>query len=93
MTNLNETLAALVAEHGIENVMSSIKNNNTNKVFIVNWYFQEHLEEFGFSFDENFSMDDFDEFMGKETRIYDLANQLVQEDFPDMWQEYKEINK
>lgn len=92
MANLENQLEKLVNEFGIEAVMSSIKSNHSDKVFIPNWYYEEHLEEFGFEFDENFTMWDFADFM-EDHGIYDLTTQLVSEDYPSIWEEYKENNQ
>jgi len=92
MANLETQLQTLVEQFGIEAVMGSIKSNHSDKVFIPNWYYEEHLEEFGFEFDENFTMWDFADFM-ENHGIYDLTTELVSTDYPSIWEEYKELNK
>jgi hypothetical protein len=93
MNNLETQLETLVNQFGIEAVMSSIKSNHSDKVFIPNWYYQHHLEEMGFEFDEEYNdMCAFTEFM-EDHNIYELTTELVSEDYPTMWEEYIEENK
>ena len=92
MTELEKQLEKLVNQFGIDEVMCCIKNNHADKVFIPNWYYQEHLENMGFEFDEEyFDMCGFDEFM-QDHGINDLTNQLVSDDYPSIWEDYKEEN-
>jgi hypothetical protein len=92
MTNLENELSTLIENFGIEAVMNGIKSNHSSKVFIPNWYYQEHLEEMGFEFDEEYNdMCAFSEFM-ESHNIYELTTELVSEDYPSIWEEYKENN-
>ena len=41
---VNEKLQKLVNEYGIESVMNALVSSNKDKVFIPNWYYQEHIK-------------------------------------------------
>jgi len=92
MKNLEKELEKLIENYGIDAVMRGLKNDHTDKVFIPNWFYQEHLEDMGFQFDdEYFDMCAFDEFMG-DHNVSELTTNLVSEDYPEMWEEYIEEN-
>lgn len=42
--NVKTELETLVKNYGIENVMNALVSTNKDKVFIPNWYYQEHIK-------------------------------------------------
>ena len=45
MTNkVKNELETLVKKYGIESVMNTLVSSNKDKVFIPNWYYQEHIK-------------------------------------------------
>lgn len=45
MTNkVKNELETLVKKYGIESVMNTLVSTNKDKVFIPNWYYQEHIK-------------------------------------------------
>lgn len=44
MANLENQLEKLVNEFGIETLMNTLVSKNKDKVFIPNWYYQEHIK-------------------------------------------------
>lgn len=92
MTKLEKQLEDLVNEFGIEAVMNNIKNNHSNKVYIPQWYYQNHLEDMGYEFDdEYFDMCAFDEFMS-EAGLLDVISESIECDYLPEWEDYKENN-
>ena len=92
MSKLEKQLEELVNEFGIEAVMNNIKSNHSSKVFIPNWYYQNHLEDMGFEFDnEYFDMCAFDEFM-TDRNVQTQTNYMLEDDYPSEWEDYKENN-
>jgi hypothetical protein len=92
MTNLENELNNLIENFGIEAVMNGIKSNHSSKVYIPQWYYQEHLEDMGYDFDEEyFDMCAFDEFMS-EAGLLDVISESIQCDYLPEWEEYKENN-
>jgi hypothetical protein len=92
MNELQKQLEELVNEFGIEAVMNNIKSNHSSKVFIPNWYYQNHLEDMGFEFDnEYFDMCAFDEFM-TDRNVQTQTNYMLEDDYPSEWEDYKENN-
>jgi len=92
MTNLENELSKLIKEHGIEAVMNNIKSNHSDKVFIPNWYCENHLKYFGFELDdEYFDMCAFNEFMS-DRGIEDHTNYMIEDDYPSLWEDYIENN-
>ena len=81
-------LDAIIESVGIDAVMSHLKSSHADKVFIPNWYYQEHLEAMGFEFGQT-TMWDFDEFMG-DHGIYEVTTNSIQEDYPSMWEDFIE---
>ena len=81
-------LDTIIANVGIDEVMRHLKGSHADKVFIPNWYYQEHLQEMGFEFGEA-TMWDFDEFMG-DHGILEVTTNSIQEDYPSMWEDFVE---
>lgn len=42
--NVKNELETLVKKYGIESVMNTLVSTNKDKVFIPNWYYQEHIK-------------------------------------------------
>ena len=45
-------LDAIIENVGMDAVMRHLKSSHADKVFIPNWFYQEHLENMGFDFSE-----------------------------------------
>ena len=93
MSKLEKQLEKLVNEFGIEAVMNKIKNNHSSKVYIPQWYYQNHLEDMGYDFsNEYFDMCAFDEFMS-EAGLLDVISEHLECDYLPEWETYKENNQ
>jgi hypothetical protein len=92
MKDLQNELNKLIENYGIDSVMKELKDNHTDKVFIPNFYYQDDLEELGFEFDEEYNdMCAFDEFM-QDRNVATQTNNMLEDDYPSLWEEYIEEN-
>jgi hypothetical protein len=89
MKNLEKELEKLIENYGIDAVMRGLKNDHADKVFIPNWYYEEHIAEMGFQFDDDHDMWAFDEFM-QDRNIANEINYTIETDYPSLWEEFLE---